>query len=161
MRNTLFSTEARVNVECCLSCFVLFVHVFSILSISSSLKQSLMITLSSHNQHSVFTLSEMSSTSCAKSAWKQELNSCAADYRRGWTKTHFLSLVLHKSRHFAMWPGHQRQIPSHESGAFQFSLTFQRRVFFALVCAGRWHLILNLKFTHREKRSWSGIHTIQ
>lgn len=62
---------------------------------------------------------------CVKSAWKQQLNSCSADYCRGWTKTHFLSVVLHKSRHFTMWWWHQRQIPLSESGAFQFSLTLR------------------------------------
>ena len=71
----------------------------------------------------------MSTPSCVESAWKQQLNSCTTDYCRGWTKTHFLSCCFAQEsplRHVVMT---STTNPPHESGAFQFSLTFQRRGF--------------------------------
>lgn len=89
------------------------------------------------NKIIIYILSKMSSTSCVKSAWKQQLNSCITDYCRGWTTTHLLScfaqeLPLH---HVMMTSDNKSPLIS------QFSLTFQRGFFFASLCrphTGRW-----------------------
>lgn len=81
--------------------------------------------LSSYNGRSMCILLEMSTPSCVQSAWKQQLNSCTTDYCRGWTKTHFLSCCFAQEsplRHVVMT---STTNPPHESGAFQFSLTFR------------------------------------
>lgn len=85
----------------------------------------MMKQLSSYNGRSMCILLEMSTPSCVQSAWKQQLNSCTTDYCRGWTKTHFLSCCFAQEsplHHVVMT---STTNPPHESGAFQFSLTFR------------------------------------
>lgn len=76
---------------------------------------------------------ERSTPSCAKkkkkekrrSAWKQQLNSCATDYCRGWAKTHFLSCCFAQESPLLHVVMTSTTNPPHESGAFQFSLTLR------------------------------------